>query len=80
MCCAVFAANGCMGQAPPEVLIGVGDVAQIPLLKFRWPNGVWQEFRNIPVNTTVRIEEGSPTFTVGDAATALAPQSSRSNP
>lgn len=56
----VFAVNGCMGQAPPEALIGVGEIAQVPLLKIRWPNGVWQEFHQVPVNTTIQIEEGSP--------------------
>ncbi|MBI3861369.1 MAG: CRTAC1 family protein [Planctomycetia bacterium] len=68
----VFAANGCMGQAPPETLIGVGEISQIPLLKIRWPTGVWQEFRDVPVNTTVWIDEGEPAFTVGETATARA--------
>ena len=69
---AVFAANGCMGQAPPEVLIGVGEVSQIQLLKIRWPTGIWQEFRDVPVNATVRIAEGDAAFTVADSATARA--------
>jgi hypothetical protein len=55
----LFPANGCMGQAPPEALIGVGSVSQVPLLRIRWPTGTWQEFRDLPVNTTVEIEEGN---------------------
>ena len=64
----VFPANGCMGQGPPEALIGVGEVSQVPVLKIRWPSGTWQEFRDLPVNATVQIEEGRSAPTVRVAA------------
>jgi hypothetical protein len=64
----LFPANGCMGQAPPEALIGVGPVSQIPLIKIRWPTGAWQEFRDVPVNTTVTIEEGKSSPSIRVAA------------
>jgi len=63
----VFAANGCMGQAPPEALIGVGDVSLIPHIRIRWPTGDWQELHNVPVNTTIKVIEGTTSLATADA-------------
>lgn len=57
-----FAANGCMGQAPPELVLGVGDAERIDTLRIRWPSGKSQTLRDLPVNATIRITEGSTAF------------------
>ena len=54
----VFPANGFMGQAPAELLIGVGNAGTIDRLRVRWPSGEWQEFQDVAVETTIRIREG----------------------
>lgn len=54
-----FAANGCMAQAPPELVLGVGNSERIDSLNVRWPSGKSQTFRDLPVNATIRLTEGS---------------------
>jgi hypothetical protein len=54
----VFPANGFMGQAPVQTLIGIGDADMIEQLKVRWPTGVTQIFHNIPAGSQVSITEG----------------------
>jgi hypothetical protein len=54
----VFPANGFMGQAPAETLIGLGDADMIEQLEVRWPTGVTQIFHNIPAVSQVSITEG----------------------
>ncbi|MFQ5733486.1 MAG: CRTAC1 family protein [Planctomycetaceae bacterium] len=53
-----FCANGFMGQAPPELLVGVGKAERIDRLSVRWPSGRVQEFQNLPVDSRLAITEG----------------------
>ncbi|MEM9016533.1 MAG: CRTAC1 family protein [Verrucomicrobiota bacterium] len=53
----LFSANGFQGQAPGELLIGVGQADQIDLLKIRWPNGREEMVKRLPVNRTIEITE-----------------------
>lgn len=53
----VFPANGFMGQAPPQILIGIGDADLIEKLEVRWPTGVTQIFRNIPAGSQASTTE-----------------------
>ncbi len=55
----LFATNGCMGMSPPELVIGVGEAAQIQKLTVRWPSGGRQVFDNVPTNVRVQITEGN---------------------
>jgi hypothetical protein len=55
----VFAANGCMGQGPPELVYGVGASPSIDSLTVRWPDGDVQTYTDLPVDATIRITEGS---------------------
>lgn len=55
----VFPANGFMGQAPPELSIGVGSAQTLDKLRVRWPTGKWQEFRDVKVKPQITIREGS---------------------
>ena len=54
----VFPANGCLGQGPVELILGVGDATLIDRLTVRWPSGEQQEFVDIPVDCAVTITEG----------------------
>ena len=54
----VFPANGGMGQGPVELLLGVGQADKVERLTVRWPGGRVQEFKDLPVNASVRITEG----------------------
>ncbi len=58
----LFAANGFMGTAPAEMLIGIGREEQIDRLIVRWPTGEEQVFRNIPANARISITEGDDQF------------------
>ena len=55
----LFPANGFMGQAPAELLIGIGTATTIEKLTVRWPTGKSQEFHNLPGNSEIAITEGS---------------------
>lgn len=54
----VFAANGCMGQAPPDLILGLGDAESIDVLSVRWPNGRSEVLEDIPADRTITITEG----------------------
>jgi len=62
----LFPANGSTGQAPVELLIGLGDAEKIDRLTLRWPGGKRQVFENLPVDSRISLTEGS-------AETAIAP-------
>ncbi len=64
-----FAANGSVGQGPPELLIGLGNVTSIEELVVRWPGGSSQRFSELPVDRTLTIVEGrdEPRVTALDA-------------
>ncbi len=63
----LFAANGCMGQAPAELVIGVGETERIDRLEVRWPSGRSQEFSDVPVTPTLKIIEGEPEVALAPA-------------
>ena len=58
----LFAANGFMGQSPPELLIGVGTAQSVQQMIVRWPNGNEQQFNDVPVDSVITIEEGEDKF------------------
>ena len=53
----VFPANGCLGQAPAELNLGVGNAEVIDRLTVRWPNGKTAEYRDISVDGVVTIRD-----------------------
>lgn len=53
-----FAANGFMGQSPPELILGIGNSDAIDKLEVRWPSGTVQVFENVPANHDITITEG----------------------
>ena len=54
----VFAANGFMGQSPPDLILGVGEAEKIDQLEVRWPSGAVQTFADLDVDQDVTITEG----------------------
>lgn len=61
----LFPANGCLGQSPAELNLGLGAADKIDLLTIRWPTGQEQVLRDLPVGGMITITEGSsePEFT-----------------
>jgi len=56
----LFPANGCVGMAPVEQTIGVGEATSIDRLPIRWASGLEQAFENVPVDGLVAIKEQHP--------------------
>ena len=54
------AGSGFLSQHSKEVFFGLGDATGPIKAMIRWPNGVVQEFRDLPINHRIEIEEGSP--------------------
>ena len=54
----LFPANGCLGQSPPELIIGVGVAERIDEIEIRWPNGLTQVVHDVPVDGVLTIKEG----------------------
>lgn len=54
----MFPQNGFMGTGPANVWIGIGQAEKIDSLSVRWPTGETQVFVDVPVNQSVRVEEG----------------------
>ena len=53
----LFAANGCMGQAPARLSIGVGDAAVVDRLTVRWPDGSSEEFEQLDTKVVFKAIE-----------------------
>ena len=70
----LFAPNGCMGQGPPELLLGVGAAAAIDRLEIRWPNGNTQTLTGLPVDATLRIIESQNEYETLPLAVPTAPE------
>jgi tetratricopeptide (TPR) repeat protein len=56
------AGSGFLAQHSKEILFGLGNANGMIRASIRWPNGLSQEFENLPVNHCIEIEEGSATF------------------
>ena len=55
----VQAGSGFLSQHSKEVLFGLGDAVGPIKATIHWPNGQMQEFRDLPANHRIVIEEGS---------------------
>ncbi|MDG1894389.1 MAG: CRTAC1 family protein [Fuerstiella sp.] len=63
----LFASNGCMGQGPPEMLIGIGAATKADRLEVRWPGGQTQIWHDVPAGVSFRCVEQSSTKSPSDA-------------
>jgi hypothetical protein len=50
------------GCLPTEQHFGLGELTEIAALEIRWPGGGLQRVENPPVNATILIVEGEPSF------------------
>jgi Flp pilus assembly protein TadD/peroxiredoxin len=55
------AGSGFLSQHSKEVFFGVGGIESAIHATVRWPNGLVQQFRDLPVNHRIELEEGQPT-------------------
>ena len=56
------AGTGFLAQHSKELFFGVGKENGTVAASIRWPNGLSQQFADLPVNHRIEIEEGSQTF------------------
>ena len=56
------AGSGFLSQHSKELFFGVGQRKESVKATIRWPNGLVQEFQNLPLNSRIEIEEGSSQF------------------
>jgi Flp pilus assembly protein TadD/peroxiredoxin len=56
------AGTGFLAQHSKELFFGVGKAEATVKATIRWPNGLVQQFANLPVNHRIEIEEGSAAF------------------
>lgn len=54
----LFSANGCLGQQPARIHIGLGDADQADSITIRWPSGRNQQLGSVPAGSKVNIVEG----------------------
>ena len=70
-----FPVNGGVGQAPAEMLVGLGRATRIDRLSIRWPTGVVQVFEDLPVDARLTFTEGRSEFGVADLVARTSPGS-----
>lgn len=46
------------GASSLQLEVGLGDASAIQRIEVRWPNGEWQTFRDVPLDSFVRFEQG----------------------
>lgn len=51
----LFSANGCLGQQPARIQLGLGDAARADLITIRWPDGQVQELSAIPAGSDLKV-------------------------
>jgi tetratricopeptide (TPR) repeat protein len=77
------AGSGFLAQHSKELFFGLGDVKGFVTATVRWPSGLVQHLRDLPLNHRVWVEEGSPpsrmeafkTFSARPASSASVPVS-----
>lgn len=53
----IVGSEGWLSYNSPEALIGLGDARVVDILRVEWPSGIVQEFRDVPVRTTLTVVE-----------------------
>jgi Flp pilus assembly protein TadD/peroxiredoxin len=56
------ASSGFLSQHAKELFFGVGQIEGAVRANIRWPSGLTQTFKELPVNRRIEIQEGSPEF------------------
>ena len=83
------AGSGFLSQHSKEVFFGLGEAKGTVRASIRWPSGLVQDLRDVPVNHRIWVEEGSEVFRIEpfrtqtalrDQSTAPPPQESETPP
>jgi enediyne biosynthesis protein E4 len=45
----------------PRVLVGLGDTTKPTKIQVRWPNGQWEQWKNVPIDTYSTLRQGNGT-------------------
>ena len=56
------AGSGFLSQHSKELLFGLGQTSGPVQVSVRWPSGLVQEYRNLPINHRIGLEEGKAEF------------------
>jgi tetratricopeptide (TPR) repeat protein/peroxiredoxin len=56
------AGSGFLAQHSKEMFFGIGKLEETIRATIRWPSGLSQKFENLPINSHIEIDEGSPAF------------------
>ena len=65
------AGSGFLSQHSKEIFFGLGET-EIPVrASIRWPSGLMQELRDLPVNNRIGVEEGSESYRVEAFSTGI---------
>src|SRR6185369_12215607 len=56
------AGSGFLSQHSKELLFGLGQTSGPVQVSVRWPSGLVQEYRNLPINHRIWLEEGKAEF------------------
>src|SRR6201996_7085215 len=56
------AGSGFLAQHSKEVFFGLGNPGETVLATIRWPSGLSQELKELPLNHRIEVEEGSAAF------------------
>ncbi len=54
----LFPANGCMGQQPARMVIGLGNAEHADSVTIRWPDGQFQQLGKVAAGSRLTISEG----------------------
>lgn len=60
----IFPGNGGVGQAPAELILGVGPASKLDRLTIRWPSGQLQRFTDLAVDVRLTFTEGSSDYEI----------------
>jgi Flp pilus assembly protein TadD/peroxiredoxin len=74
------AGSGFLSQHSKELFFGVGQREQPVKATIRWPNGLVQEFQNLPLNNRIELEEGSSQFSAKPFVAAPAAYANAGSP
>jgi hypothetical protein len=57
--CLRTAGGSYLSSSDPRELLGLGAAAKLEFIEIRWPSGKVDKLTNLPVNTYVKVVEGS---------------------
>ena len=56
-----FTSRGYLSSVDPKIVIGVGTATVLPEINITWPDGAFTQLKDIPVNSSIKVEQGNGT-------------------